>query len=160
MILMKRLAFDSLADTDLIWACIEPAIDKIRGQDYATKSEVYLELNPSQQALLMFQVLYGHTTHGAAEFYDHLAYLLPHKGVWSALKGGIEFFSDNTLLHLLVEMENVYDRLQKGSTLDAPGLEDAIKILDKSLGEQIPKTVQAVGNYIRENPSDFVIIED
>jgi len=160
MRVIRRQIFDSLDDRQLIWTCIEPTIDEIRGRDYATKAEAYIQLNPGQQALLMFQVLYGHTTHGAAEFYNHLAYLLPNQGVWSALKNGIQYFEDNELLRLLGEMEKVYHQIEKGTAIGTPDLQTMINNLDKAIGEQIPKTLKAVGDYIKEHPSDFVIIED
>lgn len=157
---IKRQAFDTLDDKQLIWACIEPTINEIRGRDYAAKAKEYTKLNPGQRALLAVQVIYGHTTSGAMEFYNHLAYLLPHPGVWSMLKSGAQYFGDDSLLHLLSEMEAFYRQIEKGIRTDAPELEAIINQLDKSLNKQMPLTIQTAAAYIRSHPAEYVLLED
>lgn len=65
---IERKSFFSMDDRSLIWVCAEPTIRQIRGKDLAIKSEAYGTLNKGQQALLMFQILAGHSTYGVAEF--------------------------------------------------------------------------------------------
>lgn len=153
-------AFNALNDKEVVWACIGPYIDDIRGRDFETKKAAYLQLTPGLQALLAFQILYGHTSHGVQEFYDHLAYLLPHTGVWSILRSGIEYFGDHALSHLLAEMEDLYRQMEKGTHIDAPELEIVINKLNRSLHEQIPISLKTLGDHIRQHPADFVVIKD
>lgn len=54
----------------------EPTIQQVRGKNFVVKSEVYSHLTTGKRALLMFQMLYGHTSKGVEEFYSHLSYLL------------------------------------------------------------------------------------
>jgi len=108
LITMKRQMIDSLDDHALPWACIEPVIQQIRGKNFMMKSQVYIQLTTGQRALLMFQVLYGHTHNGIAEFYDHTSYFLAEPGIWDQFKDGMKYFGENTMLQLIEEMEEMY----------------------------------------------------
>lgn len=174
LVKMKRQVFDKLDDISLIWACIEPTIQQIRGKNFAVKSEVSTHLTTGQRALLMFQMLYGHTIKGVAEFYSHVSYLLSKKGVWSELKNGIEYFSDYSMMRLLGEMEEVYHVLEENylkegadcfniyiSDIDKNSeLQTLIDRHDAMLLEILPTTINLIGTYIRSRPGEFVQFED
>ncbi|HEX3043526.1 MAG TPA: hypothetical protein VHY08_02125 [Bacillota bacterium] len=169
-VIIKREVFNSLADDQLIWACIEPAIQPIRGRNFQVKSQIYSELTPGQRALLMFQVLYGHTRNGVAEFFDHTSYFLAEPGVWSEFKTGMRYFGDHAMLQLLEEIERLQPFIKKHQQPDSnedfngmgrePGnsstILTAINQLDAKLQEIIPETLHRIGEYIRNNPGEFV----
>lgn len=171
---LKRQMFESLNDISLIWACIEPTIQQIRGKNFTVKSEVYSHLTAGQQALLMFQVLYGHTTRGVREFYSHLSYLLSNKGTWSQLKKGMQFFEAHDMLQLLENMDIVYQGLrtegfneaadQHNTLIDSidknTELSTIMDRLDKSLSDILPLTIKLVAVYIRNNLDEFVQLTD
>lgn len=160
MRVIKRNEYESLDDISLIWTCMEPIIQQIRGQNFTVKAEAYTHLNASQQALLAFQILYGHTIHGVREFYDHLAYLLVHMEVWSVLKNGMQFFGDEVICNILVEMEKLYNGLKKLGYIEGSDLQRTLNQLDESLQEQIPASIKLMGEYIRNHPGEFLVIED
>lgn len=158
---MKREEFTGQDDASLIWACIEPTIRQIRGKSLAVKAEASARLNDAQQALLMFQVLYGHTSSGADEFFAGQSYMLAKEGVWKQFKGSAEFFRDEPLLRLLCEMEVYYFRGNNAPV--SPDNEDrpaGIVRLDAALSEVLPVSVRRVGAYILENPGMFVQFSD
>ena len=66
MILKGRNIQESskLDDEALIWVCVEPIVQKVRGKDPVIKSQVVMQLNTGQRALFLFQVLHGHANNG------------------------------------------------------------------------------------------------
>jgi hypothetical protein len=170
LITVKRKDFESLNDVSLIWTCIQPAIQQVRGKNFAVKSEVYAHLTSGQRALLMFQVLYGHTSKGIEEFYSNLSYLLSNKGVWSQLKKGMQYFGDYDMVQILEKMDIVFQsikteefkesaeqhnvliaRIDKNAELSA-----SMSLLNKSLSDTLPLTIKLVATYIRDNVDEFV----
>lgn len=123
LVTMKQQVFGSLDDDSLIWACIEPTIQKIRGKDFSVKGNVYTELSVGQRALLMFQIIYGHTSNGITEFYCLVPYLPSGRGIWQELKKGMQYFGSYSMLKLLGEMERDYYALEEKSL--AEGIEKA-----------------------------------
>jgi hypothetical protein len=87
---MTQLEFESLDDAALIWRCVEPSIREVRGKDPNTKSRAMQQLNSSQRALFLFQVLYGHAGNGAAAFFTQIAYLAETLDFFSALKSAMK----------------------------------------------------------------------
>lgn len=156
LVTVKRKDFEAMNDPSLIWTCIEPTIQKIRGKNFTIKSEAYLQLNEGQKALLMIQILYGHTLHGVEEFYSHLSYLLSNKGMWSQLKNGMLYFGAYDMIRLLDEMNTVYDDLKTGKL---PSY-STLSRLDVLLNEILPSVISMVGSYIRSNPEQFVQFVD
>ena len=161
LVIIKRQIFDSLDDIQLVWTCIEPTIQQIRGKNFVVKSEVYAHLTTGQRALLMFQMLYGHTSRGIEEFYSHQSYLLSNKGVWEQLKKGMQYFGDSGMLQLLEEMDIVYQCV-KTEKLESEHnkLIGTIRQINKTLFDILPTTINLIGNYIRNNPNEFVQFED
>ena len=145
--MIDRQVFDSLEENALIWACIHPLIHEIRGKDPIIKIGVYSSLTKGQRALLMFQILYGHTSDSAAEFFG-MADMLSIKGIWGELQNSMRYFGDDTMLSLLQEMEEVYISGETGS--------NTIDSIDRKLHERIPESIKLICSYIRNHPGEFV----
>jgi uncharacterized protein YlzI (FlbEa/FlbD family) len=166
---MKRKDFEALNDVSLIWTCIEPTIQQVRGKNFVVKSDVYAQLSTGQRALLMFQMLYGHTSNGVEEFYSHLSYLLLNKGVWLQLKNGMRYFGDYDMIQVLEKVELFFQRLKMEEFKDSEEphnilagfdknaeLSASMLLLNRSLRETLPSTTKRVATYIRENVNEFV----
>jgi hypothetical protein len=82
---MKREEFEALDDRALVWACVEPIISRIRGRSPDIKSGVYQTLTPDQQALVLFQIYYGHSR-SAAELYWFTCEYLSQPELWGRIK--------------------------------------------------------------------------
>lgn len=145
--MIDRRVFDSLEENALIWACIHPLIHEIRGKDPIIKTEAYSSLTKGQRALLMFQILYGHTSGGAAEFFGR-ADMLAIKGIWAEMQKSMRYFGDEAMLSLLMEMEEVYKSGKPGRS--------AVSVIDKKLKERLPESIKLICSYIRSNPGEFV----
>jgi len=156
---MKRKEFESLDDISLVWECIEPVIQPIRGSDIRVKLTVYEKLAPPQRALMMFQVLYGHTHGGITQFYNHFTHILTKPGVWQQFKAGLKYFGDNNMSQILEEMEEAY-KLAVSKQDGEQELYVTINQLDARFREAVPETVKQVGQYIRNHPEDFARIVD
>jgi hypothetical protein len=170
LVRIKIKDFEILNDSSLIWTCVEPTILKIRGKNFVVKSEAYSQLNTGQRALLMFQILYGHTSTGVEEFYAHQSYLLSNKKVWSQMKNGMQYFEDSDMLKILEQMDNLFQRLeteafnenreqQNASIADLDRkveLSESINLINKSLREILPFTIIRVATYIRNHTDEFV----
>jgi hypothetical protein len=169
LVTMKRKDFEALNDVSLIWTCIEPTIQQVRGKNFVVKSDVYAQLSTGQRALLMFQMLYGHTSNGVEEFYSHLSYLLLNKGVWSQLKNGMRYFGDYDMIQVLEKVELFFQRLKMEEFKDSEEphnilagfdknaeLSASMLLLNRSLRDTLPSTTKRVATYIRENVNEFV----
>lgn len=171
LITINRELFNSLDNISLIWTCIEPTINQIRGKNFMVKREFSSYLSNSQRSLLMFQILYGHTVNGVIEFYNHLSYILSEKGIWSELKKGIEYFGEYSLANLIVEIEDAYHTIEKNHCKEGSGCADLTNInkdselnlridtLNKRLSELLPSAIKSISSYIRNNPDEFVQFE-
>lgn len=170
LVTVKQKDFEEWNDTLLIWKCIEPTILQIRGKNFTIKSEAYAHLTAGQRALLMFQMLYGHTSNGVEEFYSHQSYLLSNQGVWSQQKKGMQYFGDDDMVQLLEKMETVYQSLKTEEFKESieqhnvpiigndKGVElsETMSLLNKSLRDTLPLTIKRVTAYIRNNVDEFV----
>lgn len=145
--MIDRQVFDSLEENALIWACIHPLIHEIRGKDPIIKTEVYSSLTKGQRALLMFQILYGHTSDSAAEFFG-MADILSIKGIWGDLQNSMQYFGDDAMRSLLQEMEEAYKSGKTGRS--------TINSIDRKLQERMPESIKLICSYIRSNPGEFV----
>lgn len=171
LVTMKRQAFDSLDPAALGWACIEPTLQQVHGISPTVRSQVLAQLTPGQRALFLFRVLYDHVGDSAADLYCWVSYLLSEAKKWSAIKAGSRYFGDDAMLHLLEEIEGLLEaRHQEGDALrrdalpwdldDDPELFASISQLNATFHEIVPTTLKLIGVYIRNNPSEFVLIED
>jgi hypothetical protein len=152
---MKQQEFNMLDDKELVWVCGEPIIQIVRGKDPEVKLQAYLRLNDGQRALLMFQVLYGHAKNGIGQFYHYISYLMEKLDFWSALKAGMKYFGDQAMLGLIVKMEETYYAMMKQT--EGIVLPDELDTLYK---KTIPTTLKLIGEYIRNNPYEFIQIEN
>jgi hypothetical protein len=148
--------------------CVEPIIRQIRGKDFEVKSHIYKQLNTAQQALLMFQVLYGHSHNGIAQFYASVDYLLEKSVFWPELKAGLQYFRDDAMLQIIEKMEVIYHSgvIKQHQVAECSGIFpkkiDASASLDeinKLYNEIMPATLKRISDYIRNNPANFVQIE-
>ncbi len=174
LVTMKRQLFESLGDIELANACIGPTIEQIRGKDVTVKARVYAQLTIAQRALLMFWVLYGHSQGGVAQFYCEVDYLLSQPEMWPELKAGMRFFGDDAMAELLEEMEQVYRVLESRISqenitrrnVSAKDIDDdaelhtVVRRLDAMYREIAPATPKRVYAYIRNNPGEFLQIEE
>ncbi|MHB8061929.1 MAG: hypothetical protein ACYDG2_04725 [Ruminiclostridium sp.] len=174
LVTVKRNEFEALNDVSLIWTCIEPTIQQIRGKNFVVKSEAYSHLTTGQRALLMFQMLYGHTSKGVEEFYFNLSYLLINEGVWSQLKKGMQYFEDYDMVQVLEKMDIVFqsqktEEFEKSAeqhkvliadTDKNAELSASMSLLNKSLSDTLPLSIKLVATYIRDNADEFVQFSD
>lgn len=169
LVTMKRNDFEALNGVPLIWACIEPTIRKIRGKDFMIKSDVYSQLTAGQQALLMFQILYGHTLHGVEEFIFYQSYMLSNKGIWSQMISGMNYFGASDMVRFLDELCATYEKfrgdieqqkVQFGSVEKDTPLFVALRRLEVLLHESLPATINLVNSYIQNNAKQFVKFDD
>ncbi|PWV99377.1 hypothetical protein DFQ01_11593 [Paenibacillus cellulosilyticus] len=170
LIEMKQAEFDSMSDERLGWSCVEPFLMSIRAKDTATKTKVIRSLNPSQQALCMFKVFYGHARGSAHELYAWVAYLLHTPGYWQGVTKGLSFFGDDRMLQLLEDMRQfIVERKQgAGDSTEFHPLHNIEH--DNELTNRVVHfyarfqslehdSLKQISSFIRANPQDFVKIE-
>jgi hypothetical protein len=176
LVTMTREKFNSLDSAALIWACIEPTIQQIKAKSLEVKAQVSAQLTAGQQALLMFQILYGHTRFqlgqkpiGTAELYGLIPYLPGQSRIWSSLRSAMGYFKDDAMQHLLEKMESLYleAEIQHNGTewysqWTDPESEFRVPIdqLDATFQEIMPSTIDRISNYIRDNPGEFIRFDD
>lgn len=153
---MTKQEFDTLDDAALIWRCVEPTILEVRGKDPKTKSRAMLQLNSSQRALFLFQVLFGHAGNGAAAFFTQIAYLAETLDFFSALKSAMTFFGDEEMLHIVGQFECAYCAVRQSQPVSAQELTE----LDQMYSARIPVTLHRIAIYIRNHPTEFLSIEE
>jgi hypothetical protein len=168
---MKRQVFDSLDPAVLAWECIGPIALPLRGKHPSMKSQVYAQLTAGQQALFVVQVLYNHAGQEAADLYCWVSTLLRDPHAWGAIKAGVCYFGDEAMLHLLEQVESVLEArhpqsdTQRRDALpwdleDDPELFTSMSQLNATFHELAQASLKLMGDYIRKNPSEFVLIEE
>ena len=157
---ITQCEFETLGDAELIWYCIEPVIRDIRGKNISVKLNAYEGLTEGQRTLLMFQILYGHSSNGVREFF-YGSYYLDKQGFWPQLKQAIASIGDTALLPLLDEIEQAYaivkhnqDKLEQTNG----EIESRIAYIDERLAKILPETVKMTAAYIRRYPNEFLEI--
>ncbi len=145
---MNRETFGRMDDESLIWACIEPTIRQIRGKNHSVKFEAYEGLTEGQRALLMFQIMYGHSKSGVTEFYAIVPHLPSGNGIWVELKKSMRYFGDLSMLQLLSELEGDY------------GPRSSVDKNNALFFEALPAAIRKIAAYIRDNPSEFISFEE
>ncbi|WP_025852102.1 hypothetical protein [Paenibacillus ehimensis] len=167
-ITMKREVFETLEDRALLEACIEPTIRQIRGKGLRLKREVYAGLTPGQQALLMFQVLYGHA-HSEPEYYWFVSHYIS-LGVWSEVKAGMRYFGDEAMLRIYEETEAAVEAKNRQpdggwrhfAVMDLDGdaeLAASVARLFARYHQAAPETIRRIGERIRSIPGEFAALE-
>jgi hypothetical protein len=152
---MKIKEFMELDDEKIIWECVGPVIQKVRGKSGLEKLQVFRQLGEGQRALFMFQVLHGHMEHGTKGFYDQVSYLAEQMNIWAALKSGIRYFGLDEMLDLIENMEEDYDRRADGHADKA-----ITEKLDDTYRKLIPAAVKGVAQRMRSHPEDFLGFDD
>ena len=176
LVTMTREKFNSLDSTTLIWACIEPTIQQIKAKSFEVKAQVSAQLTAGQQALLMFQILYGHTRFqlgqppvGTAQFFGLIPYLPGQSSIWSSLKSAMGYFGDNAMQRLLEKMESLYleveikqSGIEQRSQWTDPESEfnPLIEQFNETLQEIMPSTINRISGYIRRHPDQFIQFDD
>ncbi len=167
LVTMKRQGFNSLDPAALARACIEPTLQQVHTINPTVKSQVLAQLTPGQRALFMFRVLYDHAGDSAADLYYWVSHLLGEAKTWSAIKAALRYFGDDAMPQLLEELEARHHQADAGRR-DAlpwdlendPELFTSMSQLNATFHEIAPATFKLMGTYIRNNPGDFVLIED
>jgi len=140
-----------MSDERLGWACVESHLLSMRGKDAATKKQVMTRLNRSQQALCMFRVFYDHAKNSAGEYHSWISILLQEPGYWAGVIGGLRYFEDENLIHLLEETKLVIEREHEPS-----GTIDRLYVRFQEIESD---SLKRISTFIRSNPQDFVLIE-
>jgi hypothetical protein len=175
VIQIKRQIFDSLEDEMVGAASFQPMLlvykNKIAEQTeqdhYAVKSQFYRQLTGGQQALFTFYVYHNHAWKSPVEFYWWTAYFLAQPEIWSAIKGGLQYFEADSMLNLLEETEGLlkvkdYPRSLEDFSVSREDVDTneelltAIRSLHAAYRELTPATLKMVGEHIRNNPNEFV----
>jgi hypothetical protein len=154
--MMKRAEFETLDDSSLVRACLEPVIGQIKGKDLNIKSKAYSQLNAGQRALLMFWVLYGHSQNGVRQFYGEVGYLLDQPGVFGEFIRAAEYFQDASMRDLVTGMEEFYAAASQGAKCDT---EEELDRLDEKCRLVSPSSLKLASNYVRQNADLFLEIE-
>ncbi|MFF2445855.1 hypothetical protein ACFVSW_02050 [Neobacillus sp. NPDC058068] len=168
---MNKQEFDTLEDEALVAICFEPFISKIRGKSNTVKQEVYKQLNTGQKALFMFSVYFNHARNSLAEFYWWSAYYLAQPNAWSEIKSALRYFKAEEMQRLVEEIERVLVTRDFPSNLEEfnvsyndlendPQLLATIGPLNTIFTGISPATLKIIGEYIRNNPLEFICIED
>lgn len=169
LVAIKRKDFAALDGTALIWVCIEPTILKIRGKDFPAKADVYSQLTSGQRALLMFQILYGHTLRGVEELLFCLSYILSNQSIWSQMINGMKYFGASDMVRFLDVLYTIYERfrddieqhrLKFGKTWTDAELSVSLSNLDALLRESVPATISLISSYIHDHAEQFVKFDD
>ena len=152
---MNRQEIYALQDEALIWACVEPYIQKARGKDPQTKAQVLRGVSGGPRALFLFQVLYGHAKQGIEPFFEHIDYLAEQLNVFQALQAAMRYFQDPEMLLIVEKMEQAFRAREKG-------LENAALMseLNSRYSARIPLTLKHIGQYIKNHPEEFHLFEE
>jgi hypothetical protein len=156
---MKRKDWESFSDVDLLMACIEPTILKIRGRDFSAKTQIISKLYSGQQALCMFRILYP-AKNSAVDYYSWISYLLEQPNYWIGVIDGLRFFGDTPMIQLLEETAQILDaKTRENSLEDNIELQTKIIPLFKRFLSIVSDSVKRISLYIRSNPVEFVQLQ-
>jgi hypothetical protein len=168
LVIIGRKEFASFDNAELGWTCIEPTLLQIRGRNSTIKSQVYSQLTRGQQALLMFRVLYDHARNSETEFYCWISSLLSQSSTWSEIIVGLKYFGDEKMLQFLDEVEYFLKDNTEGKCNNAlpqdlendSQLSTVVERFYLLFGQIAFETLNLVGTYIRNNPEEYVRLED
>ena len=179
LIKVKKQKFDLLKCSDLSQKCFEPIIKIYKNKvseetNFSTsriKEQFYQQLTEGQRALFMFYVYHNHVSKSINEFYWWNAYFMAQPKSWSALKAGIKYFSDESMLLLLEKVELELKKHNLPNSLDNftitredlnqnKELHTSIHSLHVIFENTSPLTIIKINDYIENNLQDFLIIED
>lgn len=162
---ISRNAFETMDDDSLIWACVEPIIMRVRGRDHSVKEGTYAQLSAAQRALMMFQVLRGHSSSGLDEFFRLVPHLPSREGIWQELQKAMLYFGDDAFAQLLREIEADY-RAMLSTGADAGDPKGSLEFLqavrrhDRPFHEAIAKAEGLIAARIRSDPAEYVELQE
>ncbi|MFJ7730216.1 hypothetical protein ACIQXV_29585 [Neobacillus sp. NPDC097160] len=179
LVKMNKQDFDLLTHTNLSQGCFVPLIkiykNKVAEQSSSNVSQIkeqfYEQLTEGQRALFMFYAYYNHVSKSLIEFYWWSAYFMAQPRSWSAIKSGIKYFDDKSMLSLLERVEvalkqhNYPDTLED-FTVKREDLERNKELLASfitlyALLDKISsQTISKINKCIEHNPQEFLDLED
>ncbi|MFO1442697.1 hypothetical protein KDN24_05650 [Bacillus sp. Bva_UNVM-123] len=135
------------------------------------KEQFYEQLTEGQRALFMFYAYYNHVSKSIYEFYWWSAYFMAQPKSWSALKAGIGYFQDESMLSLLEKIEQVLKKHNHPNSLDHftvtrevldenKELLASIESLHEIFENLSPLTIRTINDYIEKNLQEFLEIEN
>ncbi|WP_148505285.1 hypothetical protein [Paenibacillus beijingensis] len=150
---------------------MEPTFLQIREKDMSVKTKAISQLTEGQKALCMFRVFYDHADNSAGEYYAWVSYLLDKPDFWCGVTGGLRFFGDASMMHLLEETKEALEarNRKRGLQWSDAALQDldrdhelqyAVNLLFERFRKNAPQSHKLIGTYIRSHSNEFVIIED
>lgn len=167
---MKRSVFGALDDRALVWQCIEPTITRLRGKSPEVKDSVYLQLSDGQQALMLFQILYGHAR-SPAEFYWFACDYLSQGKLWSLMKERLKSFGCDSLVEQYREIERRLGPRVAESLLNRkeiavrdldhdPGLLADVNRMYEAYRAAAGEAIGVMARQIRDCPENFLVLEE
>ncbi|RDW16591.1 hypothetical protein CWR48_16250 [Oceanobacillus arenosus] len=179
LVKMSKKDFDLLALSNLSQECFEPLIkiykNRVAEQTSFNVSQIkeqfYEELTEGQRALFMFYAYYNHVSKSLIEFYWWSAYFMAQPRSWLAIKTGIKYFDDKSMLSLLERIEVELKRHNHPDTLENftvkredlernKELQASFKLLYEILDKTSSLTINKINECIGQNHQDFLEIED
>ncbi|MBS4196310.1 hypothetical protein [Lederbergia citri] len=168
---MTKKMFSSIDNIELGKACFAPIIPMIRGKSIEIKKQIYNQLSPEQKDLFMFSVYYNHAEKSLYEFYWWSAYYYAQPDAWIELKRALIHFKAKSMLCILNELEDFFREKNYSRNLEninlsqkdidnQVDLQNFIQSMFTKFKEISPITLNKIGDCIRENPYQFVYLED
>jgi hypothetical protein len=179
LVKMKKQDYDLLTRTNLSQGCFVPLIkiykNRVAEQTSFSISQIkeqfYQQLTEGQRALFMFYAYYNHVSKSLIEFYWWSAYFMAQPQSWSAIKTGIKYFDDKSMLLLLERIEAELKRHNHPDTLEGftvtrdnlernKELQASFKSLYVILDKTSSLTISNINKCIEQNHQEFMEIED
>jgi len=179
LIRVKKGDFDSLTYSDLSQLCFKPLIKIYKNQVSENsnlsvsqiKEHFYKQLTEGQRALFMFYAYYNHVSKSLIDFYWWSAYFMAQPKSWLAIKAGIRFFKDESMLLLLEKVELELKKYNHPNSLENftitreelnrnKMLKASISSLHVVFEDTSPYTIRKINDYIENNLHEFIEIED
>ncbi|MFB7305171.1 DMP19 family protein [Heyndrickxia sporothermodurans] len=171
LIKMNSKSFHSFKDKALPRACFEHIIPLIRGKNNTVKVSIYSQLSRGQKSLFMFNAYFNHASNSLAEFYWWSSYYIAQPNAWSEIIKALQYFNAERMLNIIVEIEEVLKEKKQKECLENfessykdlesnPDLHTIVNRLFTNFNEISSATLTTIGEYIRNNPLEFIQFED
>lgn len=167
---MNSNEFHALDNTELSSACFSPIIPIIRGKSLDVKNQVYKQLLPGQKALFMFHAFYNHASNSLNEYFWWSAYYFSQPKAWLEILSSLRYFKADSMLEILEELEKFlieenFPKNLEEFTLSQKQIEyysnlPKIQSLYLNFNEISSPTLNKIGEYIRNNPEQFIQFVD
>jgi hypothetical protein len=176
---MKKQDYDLLTGSNLSQGCFSPLIKTYKNRVaqqtslsiYQIKEQFYNQLTDGQRELFMFYAYYNHVSRSPKEFYWWSAYFMAQPQSWSAIKTGVKYFNDKSMLLLLERIEVELKKHNHPDTLEEftvtrddldrnKELQASFKSLYAVLDKTSSITISKINKCIEQNPHEFIEIEN